>query len=889
MAGEKYVYLFEEGNSGMKDLLGVKGASLAGMTNIGLPVPPGLVITTRACLEFNSGGAKFPAGLEDQILGGIEAIEKKTGKIFGGPENPLLFSIRSGTPVFIPGIADTVLNLGMNGRIAEGLAKEPGGWHFALDCYLRFLYMFSEVALGCDHRKFDEILQAKTRIGNNPDGGLSTGDLKDIVRAFRKLAESETGRPFPRDPRVQLFSAVRAVFNSWNSRRAKLYRKINLIPDSMGTAVIVQAMVFGNMGRDCGTGMVFTRNPATGADELYGEYLANTQGDDVPTANRSPRPIGVLKTEMPGVYRQFQEVRRLLERHHLNMQHVDFVIEKRKLYILHTRNGKSTIRAAVKIAADMAGSGMITREEAIVRVDAAQVDQLLHKRIKPSPGLKVIALGLPASPGAASGKVFFDPGEAEKAGRQGERVILVRTETMPDDLNGIIAARGILTSRGGMASHAAVVARAMGKPCVCGCEALGIDYRAGQFTVGRLTIKEGDYISIDGSTGQVILGEAPIVDPELSEELNQILRWCDEIRALQVRANADTPGDAEKARILGAEGIGLARTEHMFIAPDRLPIVREMILADTAEDRARALKRLLPIQRDDFYHIFKAMNGFPVTIRLLDPPLHEFLPNAGDLAVEITRLRLSGGPLEEIRAKEKLLRRVRQLSESNPMLGHRGCRLGITHPEIYAMQVRAIFEACASLAGEGYKVLPEVEIPLVVDVREFVQLSELVHRVADAVMSETGASFQYMVGTMIELPRAALLADELAEEAEFFSFGTNDLTQTALGLSRDDAEGKFMNLYLEKKILPHNPFEVLDRKGVGRLMKITVELGRKTRPDLIIGICGEQGGDPRSIEFCHRIGLDYVSCSPYRVPKARLAAAQAAIRQNSESRIQNLE
>ncbi len=875
MADTKFLYLFEEGKSDMKNLLGVKGANLAGMTNIGLPVPPGLVITTGACREFVFGGGRFPPGMEGQVKQGLKFLESKTGKKFGGVEKPLLVSIRSGTPVFVPGIADTVLNLGMNDEIAGGMAAGPGGRRFALDCYLRFLYMFSEVVFACDHRKFDSVLRA----GAGKKGGLSAGDLEEAVQSLKKLIEMETGRPFPQDPEDQLFMAIKSAFSSWESRRAKLYRKINGIPDSLGTAVIVQAMAFGNMGPDCGAGTAFTRNPTTGAQELFGEYMPNTQGDDVVTVDTSPRPVESLKTEMPGVYDQFLEAGRLLERHYLNMQHVDFVIERGRLHILHTRNGRRTIRAAIKIAVDMANSGLISREEAVSRVDAAQVDQLLHRRIKPSPGLKVIALGLPASPGAASGKVFFNPGEAEKASQQGDSVILVRNETVPDDLSGIIAARGILASRGGMASHAAVVARAMGKPCVCGCEALDIDYTGGLFTVGRLTVKKGDFISIDGSTGQVILGKAPIVDPDLSEEFSEILRWCDGIRTLGVRANADTPEDAEKARKFGAEGIGLARTEHMFMAGDRLPVAREMIMASTAEERHGALNKLLTIQRDDFYRIFKAMRGFPVTIRLLDPPLHEFLPNSEDLAVEVTRLRFAGGPPGELKAKEDLLRRVRRLSEFNPMLGHRGCRLGITYPEIYATQLRAIFEACADLTAEGCEVLPEVEIPLVMDAGEMAYLKEIVHRAAREVMSETGTSFRYLIGTMIELPRAALLADELAAEADFFSFGTNDLTQSTLGFSRDDAEGKFMNAYLDKKILDHNPFQVLDRKGVGKLMRMAVELGRQTKPDLIIGICGEHGGDPQSIEFCHQLNLDYVSCSPYRVPKARLAAAQAAIRQ----------
>lgn len=878
MAGKNYVYLFEEGDSGMKELLGSKGAILAGMTNMGLPVPPGLVITTEACRQFHSLGGKLPPGLEEEVREKICALEIKTGKKFGDAENPLLVSIRSSTPVFLPGIADTVLNLGINRQIADGLAALSGSRGFALDCLLRFIYMFGDVVLGMDHLKFDGILKAFLKRPGGPGDNLDTAELEKAVDAFMKLIIKETGLSLTPDPWEQLFGAVRAVLGSWNSRRAVLYRKINRIPDTLGAAVIVQSMVYGNMGGDCGTGVAFTRNPTTGARELYGEFTANTQGEDMVISDAAPSPIEILKTSMPGVYSQFIEAARILEINRLNMQHVDFVIQRGQLYLLYTRNGKRTTQAAIKIAVDMANSGLISQEEAVGRVDTAQVDQLLHKRIKPSSKLKIIALGLAASPGAASGKVVFDSGEAERAGQQGENLILVRTETMPDDINGMMASRGILTSRGGMASHAAVVARGMGKPCVCGCEALHVDYNAGEFSVGRLTVKKGDYISIDGSTGQVILGQAPIVDPELSEEFGVLLQWCDKIRTLEVRANADTPADAEKARKFGAEGIGLARTEHMFMARDRLPMVRKMIMSSTPEERDGVLEKLLAMQREDFYRIFKAMQGFPVTIRLLDPPLHEFLPSSEDLAVETARMRISGAPREELKQSEDLLRRVRSLSEFNPMLGHRGCRLGITHPEIYSVQARAIFEACAQLVKEGCSALPEVEIPLVMDVSEFVYIKKLIAGVSGQVMSEAGISFRYTIGTMIELPRAALLADELAGEAEFFSFGTNDLTQTTLGFSRDDAEGKFLGDYLDKKILDHNPFEVIDRRGVGKLMKMAVELGRSTRPGIIIGICGEQGGDPGSIEFCHSIGLDYVSCSPFRVPKARLAAAQAAIR-----------
>ncbi|MFZ5633580.1 MAG: pyruvate, phosphate dikinase [Bacillota bacterium] len=879
MSSKKYVYRFEEGRAEMKDLLGGKGANLAEMTNIGIPVPPGFCITTEACKEFYIEGKKFPPGMEDQVRRELKALEEKTGKKFGNPENPLLVSIRSGAPVSMPGMMDTVLNLGLNDRTVEGLAGATGNRRFAYDCYRRLLNMFGDVVLNIEHQKFERLLEMqKDKKGVTYDNQLEAVDWEEVAHEYKRLIERETKKPFPQDPMEQMFLAIYAVFNSWNNDRAKIYRKINKISDDLGTAVNVQLMVFGNMGNDCGTGVAFTRDPSTGANQLYGEYLINAQGEDVVAGIRTPQPISALEQEMPDVYRQFVSTCQLLEKHYRNMQDIEFTIERNKLYMLQTRNGKRTAQAAIKIAVDMARQGLITREEAIARVDPAQLNQLLHRRIDHSAKLDVIAVGLPASPGAASGRVCFDADEAEKASQEGEKVILVRTETTPDDIHGIVAAQGILTSRGGMTSHAAVVARGMGKPCVCGCEALRIDYDNEQFTAGSQVFRKGDLVSIDGSTGQVIRGLVPMVDPELSEEFSELLRWADEFRTLGVRANADTPGDAAKAREFGAEGIGLTRTEHMFMAQDRLPIVQQMILSATPQERAAALEKLLPMQRGDFYGILKAMEGLPVTIRLLDPPLHEFLPDAEELAVEITRLRLTGGAAGELAEKEELLRKVRSLSEFNPMLGHRGCRLGITFPEVYNMQARAIFEAAAMLVKEGCKVIPEVEIPLVIEVNELAYLREMVVEVAREVMSEAGIEFEYTVGTMIEVPRAALLADEIAGEAEFFSFGTNDLTQTTLGFSRDDAEGKFMADYLGKKILEDNPFMVLDRKGVGKLMKMAVELGRKTKPDLLIGICGEHGGDPLSIEFCHQLGLNYVSCSPFRVPIARLAAAQARIR-----------
>ena len=879
MANKKYVYRFDQGRAEMKNLLGGKGANLAEMTRIGIPVPPGFIITTEACKEFYIEGGQFPPGMEDQAREELASLEKKTGKKFSDPQNPLLVSIRSGAPVSMPGMMDTVLNLGLNDQTVEGVAQSTGDRKFAYDCYRRLLNMFGDVVLGIDHQKFERILEMQKDKKNIVfDHQLGAEDWEEVVRDYKRLIERETKKPFPQDPVEQMFMAIYAVFNSWNNDRAKIYRKINKIPDELGTAVNVQLMVFGNMGGDSGTGVAFTRNPSTGVNQLYGEYLINAQGEDVVAGIRTPQPISSLEKEMPDLYGQFASTCQLLERHYRNMQDIEFTIERGRLYLLQTRNGKRTAQAAIKIAVDMVKQGLITRDEAITRIDPVQLDQILHRRIDPAAKLEVIATGLPASPGAASGKVVFDADEAEKLGQEGEKVVLVRTETTPDDIHGIVAAQGILTSRGGMTSHAAVVARGMGKPCVCGCESLRIDYDQEIFSVGQQVFSKGDLISIDGSTGQVIRGHVPMVDPELSDEFRELLKWADEVRSLGVRANADNPADAAKAREFGAEGVGLTRTEHMFMAQDRLPIVQQMILASNPEDRAEALDQLLPVQRGDFYGILKAMEGLPVTIRLLDPPLHEFLPDAEELAVEITRLRLTGGDPAELARKEELLRKVRSLSEFNPMLGHRGCRLGITFPEVYAMQARAIFEAASMLVREGYQVIPEVEIPLVIDVKELAYLKQMVLEVAAAVRQETGVSFEFSVGTMIEVPRAALLADEIAGEAEFFSFGTNDLTQTTLGFSRDDAEGKFMNDYLGKKILEENPFVVLDRRGVGKLIKMAVELGRKIKPDLLIGICGEHGGEPNSIEFCHLAGLNYVSCSPYRVPIARLAAAQARIK-----------
>ncbi|WP_277444719.1 pyruvate, phosphate dikinase [Pelotomaculum isophthalicicum] len=874
----KYVYLFEEGNSEMKMLLGGKGANMAEMTNIGLPVPPGMIITTEACRDFTAQGQKFPAGLEDEVKEKIKLLEAKLGKKFGDESNPLLVSVRSGAPVSMPGMMDTVLNLGLNDRTVEVLANVTNNERFAMDCYRRFITMFGDVVMGVEHHKFESILEAqKKKTDVRFDHELSAADLREVIADYKKLIQKEAGRSFPQEPIEQLFMSVFAVFNSWNNDRAIVYRKLNKIPDDFGTAVNIQAMVFGNMGDDCGTGVAFTRNPSTGEKKLYGEYLINAQGEDVVAGIRTPQPIAALENDMPEIYRQFADTCKLLEKHYRNMQDIEFTVERGKLWILQTRNGKRTAPAAIKVAVDMVEEGLITKEDAVLRVEAGQLDQLLHRRIDPSAKLDVVTKGLPASPGAASGAVVFDAELAEELAKTGKKLLLVRTETTPDDIHGIVASQGVLTSRGGMTSHAAVVARGMGKPCVCGCEAMRIDYDNKVFTISDLKIKEGDIVSIDGSNGNVMLGEVPMIDPELSSEFQKILEWADEIRTLGVRANADNPEDAAKSREFGAAGIGLCRTEHMFMAQDRLPIVQEMILASSLEERQVALAKLLPMQQGDFYGILKAMDGFPVTIRFLDPPLHEFLPNAEELMVEITTLRLTNGDKREIDEKEELLSKVRALSEFNPMLGHRGCRLGITFPEVYAMQARAVLQAAAQLIKEGYNPVPEIEIPLVIDVKELAYLRELVINVGEEVMKETGVKIHYTIGTMIEVPRAALLADDVATQAEFFSFGTNDLTQTTLGFSRDDAEGKFIPAYLEKKIFADSPFVVLDRMGVGKLMKMAVELGRSTKPDLLIGICGEHGGEPSSIEFCHLVGLNFVSCSPFRVPIARLAAAQAKV------------
>ncbi|MEW6399623.1 MAG: pyruvate, phosphate dikinase [Bacillota bacterium] len=907
-AEDRYVYMFEEGRDSWRDLLGGKGAGLAEMTRIGLPVPPGFTITTRACTTYYRLGKSLPTGLWEETRAAMARLEEKAGRRFGDRVRPLLVSVRSGAPVSMPGMMDTILNLGLNQYTVAGLGAEtdPG---FACDCYRRFIQMFGNVVLKMEHRRFEELLEAKKRaLGVEQDQLMPPAAWQELVEDYLALVERETGEPFPQDPWDQLRRAIGAVFESWDNPRARVYRRVNRIPDDLGTAVNVQAMVFGNLGEQSATGVMFTRNPSTGHKQVYGEYLVRAQGEDVVAGLRTPQPLGRMEEEMPATYRQVLEVARLLEQHYRDVQDIEFTVQEGRLYVLQTRSAKRTARAAIRTAVDMVREGRVTREEALMRVEPAQVVQMLHRGVAPDARVSPLAQGLPASPGAASGRVVFDADRAEALGSQGEAVILVRPETTPDDMHGIVQARGILTSRGGMTCHAAIVARHMGKPCVVGCEAIRIDLDRREFWVGKTRLAEGDVISIDGATGRVFAGEVPLVDPELGAEFLELLAWADETRQLGVRANADTPQDARRAREFGAAGIGLCRTEHMFMAPDRLPVVQEMIVAETEEERRAALDRLLPMQEGDFYQILRTMAGLPVTIRLLDPPLHEFVPRIEELVERVRELRArvagqaaqvagdstgaaagaasdragvddrrDGVTVELVRA-ERLLRRARALQEANPMLGFRGCRLGILYPEIYEMQARAIFGATARLVKEGVDARPEVMIPVVGIARELEVLRELVERVGRQVMAAGGVTFPLVVGTMIEVPRACLTAGDIARHADFFSFGTNDLTQTTFGFSRDDAEAKFLPQYVERKLVPENPFMTLDEPGVGRLMAMAVQEGRAVCPQLKVGICGEHGGDPASIDLCHRLGLDYVSCSPFRVPVARLAAARAAIR-----------
>jgi pyruvate,orthophosphate dikinase len=884
----KWVYLFEEGDGNQRALLGGKGAGLADMTRAGLPVPPGFIVTTEVCNAYYTNGKNFPEGMWEQVIEGLRAVEAKTGKKFGDPENPLLVSVRSGAPFSMPGMMDTVLNLGLNEQTVQGLATQTGDLRFALDAYRRFATLFAEIVMGVAHEKFERVMErykAQTEGGRDTD--LSSEQLRDIIAAQKQIIFSDqSGLAIPEDPYEQLRVAVAAVFNSWMGRRACDYRKVNRIPDDLGTAVNVQAMVFGNMGADSGTGVAFTRNPSTGEKKLYGEYLLNAQGEDVVAGIRTPNAISQLQEELPAVYEQFEQITGLLEKHYRDMQDVEFTIERGRLWMLQTRTGKRTGAASVKVAVDMVHEDLIDKATAVRRVTPEQLDQLLHPTVDPNTDAKVVARGLPASPGAAQGKVVFDPDEAEELARGGEMVVLVRQETSPDDFHGMVAAQAIVTARGGMTSHAAVVARGMGKSCVCGASVLNIDYSQQQFSVNGTTVTKGEWITVDGSTGRVFMGQVPTVQPVLDEDFAELMRWADEFRRLRVRANSDTPHDSQVAREFGAEGIGLCRTEHMFFGEGRLAAMREMILADGTGAREKALERLLPLQRMDFVGIFRAMAGLPVTIRLLDPPLHEFLPRMEELLAELSELKMSlqqAGSirdmdrlLDTIDEKRKLLHQVERLREANPMLGHRGCRLGMMYPEVTRMQARAIFEAACQLKGEGQNVEPEIMVPLVSTAEELRRQRELIEEVAQQVLGENGMKLDYTVGTMIELPRAALTADKIAEYADFFSFGTNDLTQTTYGLSRDDS-GRFLSAYVETKVMPDDPFQVLDRDGVGQLVKMGTELGRSVKPNLKVGICGEHGGEPRSIAFCHLTGLDYVSCSPFRVPVARLAAAQAAL------------
>lgn len=871
MALKKYVYFFGEGKREMKKLLGGKGANLSEMTNIGLPVPYGFTITTEVCNLFYDLGKRYPEGLEDQIEENLKKLEEKMGMGFGDEKNPLLVSVRSGAVFSMPGMMDTVLNLGLNDKTVVALIEKTKNERFGWDSYRRFVQMFGDVVMDVEHNKFEEALQSKKDKKNVKfDTELTAEDLRELVEDYKKIIKEAKGISFPQDPREQLKMSIGAVFGSWNNKRAISYRNLHDLPHNLGTAVNVQAMVFGNMGQDSGTGVAFTRNPATGEDKFYGEYLINAQGEDVVAGTRTPQHISKLEEEMPENYKQLMDIRKKLEEHYRDMQDVEFTIQEGKLYMLQTRTGKRTAAAALQIAVDMVDQGYIDKKTAVTRVEPQMLDQLLHKQLdkKAKKNAELLTKGLPASPGAALGKVVFDADTAVKEAKS-ENVILVRTETSPEDIQGMAVAQGILTARGGMTSHAAVVARGMGKCCVAGAEDIKVFEDKQYFEVNGSKVNKGDWVTLDGSTGEVFKGKIPVVDPEIGKNFKKFMSWVDDYKKIGVRANADTPNDAKVALIFGAEGIGLCRTEHMFFEADRIKAMRKMIVANSKEEREKALAKLLPIQKKDFMEIFKVMNDMPVTIRLLDPPLHEFLPHEDDDVREIAGEL--GLKFDELKAT------VNSLHEMNPMLGHRGCRLSITYPEILEMQVRAIFEATVELTKEGYKVKPEVMIPLVGDVKEVKVLKDQIIKIADGIMKKENLKFDYKVGTMIEVPRACVTADEIATEAEFFSFGTNDLTQMAYGFSRDDF-GKFLPDYIEKGILEKDPFATLDRNGVGQLIKMGVEKGRKARENLKIGICGEHGGDPSSVEFCHMVGMDYVSCSPYRVPVARLAAAHAAIK-----------
>lgn len=886
MTMNKWVYAFgggeADGRADMKNLLGGKGANLAEMSRLGLPVPPGFTITTDVCTYFYDHGKEYPPELSGHVRAALDGVEKLTGMKFGDPSDPLLVSVRSGARASMPGMMDTVLNLGLNDETVEGMARKTGDARFAYDSYRRFIQMYGDVVLGVEHYRFEDVLDNVKRDRDfTLDTQLTADDWREVIAGYKDVVKEELGQPFPQDPEAQLWGAIGAVFGSWMNQRANTYRRLHDIPASWGTAVNVQAMVFGNMGDDCATGVAFTRNPSTGANAFYGEFLVNAQGEDVVAGIRTPQPLTVAEREegesdlpcmeetMPDTYAELAAIRDRLERHYKDMQDIEFTVQQGRLYILQTRNGKRTAAAALKIAVDMAGEGLIDETEAVRRIDPASLDQLLHPTLDPKAERQVIARGLPASPGAASGKVVMTADEAEKLAQMGERVVLVREETSPEDIHGMHAAAGILTTRGGMTSHAAVVARGMGRPCVSGAGELRIDHKNRTATVKNVTVKAGDIITLDGSTGEVMLGRVPTIQPELSGDFATLMEWADRIRRMGVRANAETPADARTALKFGAEGVGLCRTEHMFFEADRIVAVRRMIVAETEDERRRALDELLPMQRRDFVELFTIMRGLPVTIRLLDPPLHEFLPRS---EVDFADVAKASG-VDVL----KIQHRAAQLHESNPMLGHRGCRLGIAYPEIYEMQARAIFEAAVEVAARsGETVSPEIMIPLAFSKAELDILKAVIIRVAGEVEKASETSLDFLVGTMVELPRACLLANELAETAEFFSFGTNDLTQTAYGISRDDA-GSFLPSYQGQGIVEQDPFITLDPVGVGELIRTGCARGRKTRPDIKLGICGEHGGDPASIRFCESVGLDYVSCSPYRVPIARLAAAQAAL------------
>ena len=876
----KFVYLFNEGNAEMKNLLGGKGANLAEMTNLGLPIPQGFTVTTEACTDYYNSGKKITDEIKDQIFEALGKLEEEQGKKFGDESDPLLVSVRSGARVSMPGMMDTILNLGLNDASVEGFAKKTGNARFAYDSYRRFIQMYSDVVMEVNKSFFEKIIdELKHEKGIKFDSELTTEDLQELVKRFKKVySDHMNGEEFPQDVNEQLMGAVKAVFRSWDNPRANVYRRMNDIPSDWGTAVNIQTMVFGNMGDTSGTGVAFTRNPSTGEKGIYGEYLINAQGEDVVAGVRTPQPIAKLAEDLPECYKEFIEIAHRLENHYKDMQDMEFTIQEGKLYFLQTRNGKRTAPAAIKIACDLVDEGMITPEEAVLRIDAKSLDQLLHPMFDQEALAhgEVIGEALPASPGAAAGKIYFTAEDAKKAGKggKGERVILVRLETTPEDIEGMVASQGVLTVRGGMTSHAAVVARGMGTCCVSGCGDIAIDEHAKVFTLHGETFHEGDYISLDGTTGKIYKGDIKTVDASVSGDFGRIMAWADEYRKLGVRTNADNPRDTKKAIELGAEGIGLCRTEHMFFEEERIPKIRRMILADTFEEREKALNELIPFQKSDFEQMYRELKGLPMTVRYLDPPLHEFLPTEEDDIIALAK--------EMNVTPERLHQKISELHEFNPMMGHRGCRLAVTYPEIAKMQTRALIEAAINVSRElGIEIVPEIMIPLVGEVNELKFVKDIVVETAEKVKAEMGSDMKYHIGTMIEIPRAALLADEIAREADFFSFGTNDLTQMTFGFSRDDA-GKFLPSYYENKIYEFDPFAKLDQNGVGKLVSMAAKLGRETRPDIKLGICGEHGGEPSSVEFCHRVGLNYVSCSPYRVPIAKLAAAQAAIKSHQK-------